>query len=145
MDRQQLMALPEKQRRLILGREALEHGYGGITAIALKYSVSRTTVTKGRDEYLNGEQYKRGDRSRKEGGGRRPITVTHPKIEENIAAILENENSVYGDPMKKRRYTTLSERKISKFLLQDYNIKASYKTVGRILKKMDLADSKIKR
>ncbi len=145
MDRQQLMTLPERQRRLILGQEAIEHGYGGITAIALKYGVSRTTVTKGRNEYINGEQYKRGDRSRKEGGGRKPIAVHHPKIEESIATILENENSVYGDPMKKRKYTTLSERKISKALLQDYAIKASYKTVGRILKKMDLVGSKIKR
>jgi len=29
VDRQQLKTLPEKQQRLVMGQEAVEHGYGG--------------------------------------------------------------------------------------------------------------------
>lgn len=137
MDRQQFMAIPEKQRRLILGQEAIEYGYGGVTAIAKKYGVSRTTVTKGRDEYQAGIEYKCGDRSRRKGGGRRSVLVKRPIIEEIIITLVEDNNDVYGDPMSMKKWTTLSERKISKILLDDYLIDISYQTVGRILKKMN--------
>lgn len=145
MDKQQLMALPEKQRRLILGQEAIEYGYGGVTAISKKYSISRVTVTRGRDEYKAGIKFNRGDRSRKKGGGRKSITNKYPEIEERIVELVERENSVYGDPMSKKKWTALSERKISKFLAQDHDIKVSHKTVGRILKKKSLVVNKIKK
>lgn len=49
--------------------------------------------------------------------------------------MIEKENGVYGDPMTERKWTTLSERKIARFLKEDHGIDISSKTVGRILKK----------
>ena len=49
--------------------------------------------------------------------------------------MIEKENGVYGDPMTERKWTTLSERKIARFLKEDHEITISSNTVGRILKK----------
>lgn len=55
MDIEQLKSLPEKLRRLVLGQEAEEIGRGGVSQIARKYNVSRTTVTKGKRNILQGK------------------------------------------------------------------------------------------
>lgn len=65
MDKEQFRSLPEKLRRLILGQEAAEIGRDGVSRIAEKYNVSRTTVTKGKKEYLSGEKYCSESGSRK--------------------------------------------------------------------------------
>ena len=55
MDREQFKSLPEKLRRLVLGQEAAEYGRGGVSHIAKKYDVSRTTVTKGKKNIFQGK------------------------------------------------------------------------------------------
>ena len=100
-----------------------------------KYNVSRTTVTKGKKEYLAGEKYSSETGSRKPGGGRKCITEKKPEITTIIIEMIEKENGVYGDPMTERKWTTLSERKIARFLKEDHGITISSNTVGRILKK----------
>jgi len=42
-----LPQLDERQRRLLLGAEAIAFGRGGITAVASAAGVSRPTVTRG--------------------------------------------------------------------------------------------------
>ena len=142
MDREQFKSLPEKLRRLILGQEAAEYGRGGVSHIAKKYHVSRTTVTKGKKEYLSGEKYTAETGSRKAGGGRKAVTEKQPEITKRIIRMIEQENGVYGDPMTERKWTTLSERKIARFLERDYGIRISASTVGRILKKQILSPAK---
>lgn len=44
--------------------------------------------------------------------------------------------------MTERKWTTLSERKIARFLKEDHGITISSNTVGRILKKINSAVSK---
>ena len=142
MDREQFKSLPEKLRRLILGQEAAEYGRGGVSYIAKKYRVSRTTVTKGKKEYLSGEKYTAETGSRKAGGGRKAVTEKQPEITKLIIRMIEQENGVYGDPMSERKWTTLSERKIAGFLERNYGIRISASTVGRILKKQILSPAK---
>lgn len=132
MDIEQFKSLPEKLRRLILGQEAIEYGRGGVSRTAEKYKVSRTTVTKGKKEYLAGEKYTPETASRKPGGGRKAMTEKYPEIADIILQMIEQENGVYGDPMSERKWTTLSEQKIVGFLQKDHGIKVSGDTVGRI-------------
>ena len=141
MDREQFKSLPEKLRRLVLGQEAAEYGRGGVSHIAKKYDVSRTTVTKGKKEYLSGGKYTLETGSRKAGGGRKAVTEKQPEITKRIIQMIEQENGVYGDPMSERKWTTLSERKIAGFLKED-GIRISPSTVGRILKKQILSPAK---
>lgn len=57
------------------------------------------------------------------------------RIGKLVIEMIEKENGVYGDPMTDRKWTTLSERKIARFLKEDHGITISSNTVGRILKK----------
>ena len=66
-----LGTLNEKQRRLFAGLEALRPDSGGDRQVAELLQISRTTVTKGRNELLSGDFEK--NRVRKPGGGRKPI------------------------------------------------------------------------
>ena len=93
MDIEQLKSLPEKLRRLVLGQEAAEVGRGGVSQIARKYNVSRTTVTKGKKEYLAGEKYSSETGSRKPGGGRKCITEKKPEITTIIIEMIEKEKA----------------------------------------------------
>ena len=60
--------LPEKNRRLYAGVEALKLPYSGITYIAKLFGCSRDTVRLGIEE-LNKEETLAPDRNRKGGGG----------------------------------------------------------------------------
>lgn len=70
------------------------------------------------------------------------MTEKYPEITDIILRMIEQENGVYGDPTSERKWTTLSEQKIARFLQKDHRIKVSGDTVGRILKKANIADSK---
>src|SRR5680860_887283 len=66
-----LPQLDERQRRLLLGAEAIALGRGGITAVAAAAGVSRPTVTRGVAEAKGGAAGPAiQGRIRKPGGGR---------------------------------------------------------------------------
>jgi hypothetical protein len=69
--------LDEKQRRLYAGLESLKLGYGGDQRIAEFIGMDPHTVAKGRRELL--EQDLEIDRTRKAGGGRKPLENKRPK------------------------------------------------------------------
>ena len=64
--------LPEKNKRLYAGIEALKLTEGGITYIAKLFGCSRKTIRQGIKE-LNFDQILQPNRSRKAGGGRKPV------------------------------------------------------------------------
>ena len=66
--------LDERQRRLLLGAEALELGRGGIKAVALATGVHPDTVGRGVREAEGGPE----PRVRAPGGGRKKLTETDP-------------------------------------------------------------------
>ena len=81
-----LAVLDERQRRLLLGAEALSLGRGGGALVAAAAGVGRPMVTRGVAEVRAGVASDgagiaadRG-RVRKPGGGRKPLTVTEPGL-----------------------------------------------------------------
>ena len=72
-----LPALDERQRRLLLGAEAISLGRGGVTLVAAAAGVGRPMVTRGVAEVrgiLPSEGATGTRRVRKPGGGRKPLT-----------------------------------------------------------------------
>lgn len=71
--------LTERQRRLVLGAEARELGWGGVSAVARLAGVDRSTVSAGVVE-LDEPVVLEPGRSRRPGGGRKPLTVSDPEL-----------------------------------------------------------------
>jgi hypothetical protein len=69
--------LDEKQRRIYAGLESLKLGHGGDQRIAELLGIDRATVAKGREQLL--AQEVDVDRTRKPGGGRKPVEKKHRK------------------------------------------------------------------
>ena len=107
-----LPQLDERQRRLMLGAEAIALGRGGITAVATAAGVSRPTVSRGMVEVRAGESG--NGRVRKPGGGRKSLTVTDPGLLKKLDALVEPVTR--GDPMSPLRWTTKSTRKVAQAL-----------------------------
>src|SRR5260370_14712685 len=68
--------LDERQRRLLLGAEALELGRGGIKAVAEATGVHPDTVARGVQE----AQGRPEPRGRAPGGGRKKLAATDPRL-----------------------------------------------------------------
>src|SRR3954462_11942012 len=103
--------LDERQQRLALGTEARLLGHGGVTAVAAAARVSPTTVRRGVSELDSGADPLPVGRSRRAGGGRRPVTAHDPEL---VAALLGLvEPNARGDPMSPLRWTTKSLRHLA--------------------------------
>jgi len=69
--------LDEQQRRLFAGLESLRHGTGADPFVAELFGVNVHTVAKGRKQLLDRDI--ETERTRKAGGGRKPIKKKSPK------------------------------------------------------------------
>lgn len=124
--------LPEKNRRLYAGVEALKLPYGGISYIAKLFSCSRDTVILGMKELKNNELSDQ-NRSRKVGGGRKPKLDNYPDIDDVFLALLKGHTA--GDPMdEKVKWTDLTRAEIST-LLAEKGFNVSRNIVKKLLKK----------
>lgn len=83
--------LNERQRRLVLGREARLLGHGGVRAVAAVAGVSETTVRAGVFELEVGEPPVPGGRVRRAGGGRRPAEESNPALLPALLALVESD------------------------------------------------------
>jgi hypothetical protein len=107
-----LPQLDERQRRLLLGAEAIALGRGGIAAVATASRMSRPTVTRGVAEVAAGGNAAHApDRVRKSGGGRKSLTESDPGIVAALDALVDPETR--GDPMSPLRWTTKSTRNLA--------------------------------
>jgi hypothetical protein len=107
-----LPQLDERQRRLLLGAEAIALGRGGIAAVAAAAGVSRPTVTRGVVEARAGRVGPEVQgRVRKSGGGRKSLTETDPGIMAALDALVDPVTR--GDPMSPLRWTTKSTRNLA--------------------------------
>ena len=121
--------LDERQRRLLLAAEARSLGYGGVSLVARAAGVSRMTVSAGADELDAGADPMPG-RSRRAGGGRKPLIETDPGLLDALDSLVEPETR--GDPMTRLRWTTKSTRNLADELgRQGHRI--SHHSVGRLL------------
>ena len=94
-----LPQLDERQRRLLLGAEAIALGRGGVTVVATAAGVSRPTVARGVADVRAGVAS--GGRVRRAGGGRKSVTVTDPGLLAALDALVEPVTR--GDPMSPLR------------------------------------------
>src|SRR5487761_1430888 len=84
--------LDERQRRLLLGAEAIRLGRGGIKAVAGATGVHPDTVGRGVREAEGGPE----PRVRAPGGGRKKLAKTDPGLGPALMALVEPESR--GDP-----------------------------------------------
>ena len=134
MEERILMMLPhlnEMQKRLFLASEAIAYGHGGIAEAMRISKVSRNTIKKGIIELNSGKTF--NGKIRGDGGGRKPIEVTHPNIEDEIRRLIDG--STYGDPERVLSYTTESLRKIENELC-NRNIKIGRTAIAKTLDSM---------
>jgi hypothetical protein len=124
--------LNEAQKRLYLASEAIAYGRGGISKMEQISGVSRVTIRKGIAEIKSGK--KPDERVRTEGGGRKPVEITHPNIEDEIRRLIDG--STYGDPERILSYTTESLRKIENEL-NGKGMKIGRTAIAKILDSMD--------
>lgn len=124
--------LPEKNRRLYAGIEALKLPYGGISYIARLFDCARDTVLLGMQE-LNEEETLPQNRSRREGGGRTAVLERCSNIDEIFLLLLKEHTA--GDPMdEKVKWTNLTCADIS-VLLAKKGFKVSRNIVRKLLRK----------
>jgi DDE family transposase len=119
--------LDERQRRLLLGAEAMELGRGGIKAVAEATGVHPDTVGRGVRE----AEGKPEPRVRAPGGGRKPLAETDPGLGPALMALVEPESR--GDPESPLRWTCLSTRNLAGTLTAAGH-RCSAPTVARLLK-----------
>lgn len=129
-----LPSLNEKQKRLLVGAEAIALGYGGIKCLSDITGMSTNTITKGIREIEVGDE--NVSRIRKKGSGRKKLTLKFPDLESCIEDIIEPD--VRGDPESPLRWTCKSVRNISDFLSEQGYL-VSRQTVARILCEMEFS------
>jgi hypothetical protein len=109
--------LDERARRHWAAAEALELGWGGISAVSEATGMSRVTITSGIREV----QARRESadepvtrRIRRPGGGRKPLIETDPELMESLESLVDPVTR--GDPMSPLRWTCKSTYKLSEEL-----------------------------
>lgn len=124
--------LDERGRRLWAAAEARSHGHGGIAAVVRATEISESTVLRGLAELESGESPGRG-RVRRPGGGQKPVTETHPGIEQELERLVAPETR--GDPESPLRWTSKSAAKLAR-ALAERGYRVSDRTVLRLLKRL---------
>src|SRR3954447_5212117 len=124
--------LNERQQRLALACEARLLGHGGVAAVAEAARVSPTTVRRGVTELDSGEEEPLPvGRSRRAGGGRKPVTAHDPQLTAALLGLVEP--NARGDPMSPLRWTTKSLRHLATELTgRGHPVSAP--TVGQLLR-----------
>jgi Rhodopirellula transposase DDE domain len=105
--------LTERGRRALLGAEARELGWGGVSVVALVAGVARSTVSLGVAE-LDRPAGLDADRSRRAGGGRKAASVADPGLVAALDALVDPVTR--GDPMSALRWTAKSTRTLAETL-----------------------------
>jgi hypothetical protein len=121
--------LDERQRRLLLGAEAIALGRGGIASVAAAAGVSRPMVTRGMAEVRAGASA--DGRVRRPGGGRKSLTETDPGLLAALEGLVDPVTR--GDPMSPLRWTTKSTRNLADALTGDGH-PVSHVRVGDLLR-----------
>ena len=101
--------LDERAARLVLAGEAQSLGHGGIAAVARASGSARSRVQNGVAELESGAAPL--GRIRREGAGRKPITVTDPGVVPALLGLVEPTRR--GDPESALCWTTLSTARLA--------------------------------
>jgi len=126
-----LAILNEKQRRYYAAYEVKALGHGGVSLFASKTDISRDTIHVGIREIESGNMLE-GDRVRRVGGGRKPITEIDPTIEDDLDILAEPK----GNPDSPLKWTTKSFDNLREMLLR-MGHRIGKTTVRNLLKACD--------
>ena len=122
-------ALDERSRRLWAATEAMEFGWGGITAVAIATGVSSTTISSGLGE-LRGGDISEGAHVRRPGGGRKSVSKHDPALVPTLERLVEP--TARGDPESPLRWTIKSTRVLAEELTRQEH-PVSHATVATLL------------
>jgi hypothetical protein len=106
----------EKTKRLLAASMSLSLGYGGIKIIREITGLNPDTIKLGIDQ-LTGKIPIDGERNRREGGGRKPISEIYPNAEQNILKLVEADTQ--GDPESPLLWTSKSLQNIQNALKEE--------------------------
>jgi transposase len=121
--------LDERQRRLLLGSEAVELGRGGVKAVAEATGAHPDTVARGVREIEGQPEPQR--RVRAPGGGRKKLSETDPELAAQLTALVDPHTR--GDPMSLLVWTTKSTKNLAGALTENGH-PVSDRTVARMLR-----------
>ena len=129
-----LPTLNEFQRRRYLAAEAKTIGRGGVSLISRITGVSRQMLIDGIAE-IDSDDFEELPigRSRKPGGGRKPVEHTQPGILEALKNLVDAHTK--GDPMCALLNTNKSLKNLQKELSKQ-GFKVCHRIVGKLLKKL---------
>ena len=135
--RELLPVLNEQGRRLWAATEAKALGWGGVSLVATATGLARNTIDAGIKE-LAARRPRRGAavkeaRTRRPGGGRKPVTENQPLLADHLEAMVEP--STRGDPVSPLRWTCLSLPQLVAGLAKR-GFQVSAPTAGRLLHEM---------
>ncbi len=125
--------LNENQRRIFLGIEAEEIGYGGISEVSRITGVSRKSISRGKNEFKKPEDFNQ-NRIRKKGGGRKKTKETDRTLLADLEKLIEP--LTRGDPESPLLWTCKSTRKLAKEL-QSQKHKCSHKMIAELLHELN--------
>ncbi len=130
--------LNESQLRKYLTSEAISLGRGGIKEVSAISGVHGNTISAGIRELknplsANPAHVTNNTKKRAVGGGRKPITVSQPGIDEALERIIAPET--YGNPLCPLRYTTKSIRNLANEL-QAQGFRIKYNKVADLLRSL---------
>ena len=87
--------LDERGRRRFAAAEAVAAGHGGVSAVTRVTGIARSTIGRGLAEFRAAETFA-GDRVRRPGGGRKPLSETDASLIDDLHSLVEPETR--GDP-----------------------------------------------
>lgn len=121
--------LDERTRRIVAANEAMGLGYGGISSVRRACGLSRKAIAKGIQEIKDGS-FPLGGRIRREGAGRKKITIRNPKLLLVLERLIDS--GTRGDPESPLRWVCKSTRTLSAQLTKQ-NHPISYVKVSQLL------------
>jgi Rhodopirellula transposase DDE domain len=135
-------ALDERQRRLLVGVEAMVLGRGGVSVVAQATGVSRTTITAGIEEIaalMAGDQNAakatgRPTGTRQAGAGRKRAENQDATLLPDLLALVDS--TTRGDPESALRWTCKSLRNLADEL-KALGHSVSHVVVGKLLKEQN--------
>jgi hypothetical protein len=125
--------LDERTRRIMAASEAMTLGYGGVSLVRRACGLSRKAITKGIREIQAGVVPLAG-RIRRPGAGRKPITVSDPRLLAALERMIDGETR--GDPESPLRWICRSTRAIAAQLAKQKH-PVSHEKVAQLLRALD--------
>ena len=122
--------LDERGRRLFAAAEARAAGFGGVTAVARATGIARSTIDRGLRDLAASVA---GQKIRRAGGGRLPLTRKDPTLLEDLRRLLEP--ATLGDPMRPLLWVSKSHAKLAA-ALRDMGHRVSASRIPRLLERL---------